>query len=253
MKIKVLPKVSVITSVLNDADNLIKAINSVRNQNYPNIEFLIIDGGSIDGTLRVIDENIDIIDYTISESDSGIYSAWNKGIRKSTGDWICFLGADDELTTNAISKMVECSLSQLVSVDYISGRTDLYINGQYYKTTGMPFIWKKFRYYLCTGHNAALHNRSLYEKYGLYDEKFRSAGDYEFLLRAGSDLNTCYIDYVTSKMNLGGVSNRSYKPLIEAYYAKRRNSTNHVIVEFILLFRGFSSYFIKKIVNGSFR
>ena len=253
MSCKNLPKVSIITSVLNDALNLKKAIKSVREQDYSNIEFLIIDGGSTDGTLEIIHENSDILNYWISESDTGIYCAWNKGIQQASGEYFCFLGADDELKIGAISKMIDNCYSKSDFIDYISGKTDLFISGIFYKTTGEPFEWNKFRKYLCTGHNAALHHKSLYERFGMYNENFRSAGDYEFLLRAGRSLKTCYVDFVTSRMNLGGVSNSSYKPLIEAHFARKLNGVNSNFIEFIILVRGFSSYLIKKALNVLFR
>jgi glycosyltransferase involved in cell wall biosynthesis len=253
MSSKILPKVSIITSVMNDRLNLKSAIKSVREQDYPNIEYIVIDGGSIDGTLEVIRENSDIINYWISEPDAGVYCAWNKGIRHSHGEWICFLGADDELKTGVIFNMITSYMMLNSPIDYISGKTDLFLNGRFYKTTGKPFEWRIFRKYLCTGHNAALHNRSLYDKYGLYNENFRSAGDYEFLLRVGESLRTHYVNIITSKMNLGGVSNNSIKPLLEAHFARKINQTNSYLSEIFILIRGVISYFFKKSMNVLFR
>jgi glycosyltransferase involved in cell wall biosynthesis len=240
------PKITVITSVLNDAENLINAINSIRVQNCPSIEYIIIDGGSTDKTLDVIKENSDIIHKWISEKDNGIYSAWNKGIKLATGEWICFLGADDIFMPNVLNILLLAAVNSNDDIEYISGKTDLFLYDKYLRTTGEPFVWHKFRKNLCTGHNAAFHHISLYKKYGLYNENFRSAGDYEFLLRAGSNLKTLYVDIVTTRMNLGGVSNNSINAINEAHIARASNNTNNSLLELWLIFKGYISFYLKK-------
>jgi glycosyltransferase involved in cell wall biosynthesis len=247
------PVVSIITSVLNDKENISKAINSVRNQDYPKIQYIIIDGGSTDGTIDVIRQNTDVIDFWISEKDTGVYSAWNKGLRFALGEWICFLGADDELNINSISKMIEAYRIVNAPIEYISGLTDLYINGRYFKTSGEAFKWDKFKKYLCTGHNASLHHRSLYDKHGFYNEDFRSAGDYEFLLRSGPNLKALHVDYITSRMHLGGVSNNSTKPIIEAHMARKLNHANNLITEVVLVLKGYISFFLNRMIRDFHR
>jgi len=94
-KNKYTPKVSIITIVFNNRDNFTKTINSVRKQSYPNIEYIIVDGGSKDGTIDIIKQNEDIISGWISEPDKGIYDAMNKGIKMATGDYLWFLNGGD--------------------------------------------------------------------------------------------------------------------------------------------------------------
>ncbi|MDH5645697.1 MAG: glycosyltransferase, partial [Candidatus Heimdallarchaeota archaeon] len=89
------PLVTIITAVLNGVDTLERTILSVISQSYTNIEYIIIDGGSTDGTIDIIRKYEHAIDCWVSESDTGIYDAWNKGVRLSNGEWIAFLGADD--------------------------------------------------------------------------------------------------------------------------------------------------------------
>jgi glycosyltransferase involved in cell wall biosynthesis len=249
MDIKYKPKVTIITSVLNDALNLKNAIQSIREQDYNNLEYIVIDGGSTDNTLKVIIENTDIITNWISEKDNGIYSAWNKGLKIATGDWICFLGADDILMPNVISILINKLLEENREIDYISGRTDLFRNNIYIKTTGGPFEWRIFRKYLCTGHNAALHNKLLYLKNGFYDESFKSAADYEFLLRSGSNLKTLYVDVVTTRMNLGGASNNNINVIKEAHLARKINKTNSNFIEFTIVLKGYFSFLLNKILK----
>src|SRR4051812_43794117 len=91
------PRISVITAVLNGDRHLEHCILSVASQTYPNIEFIVIDGGSTDGSVEIIRRHEHRIRYWVSEPDKGIYDALNKGIRASTGDWVCVLGSDDFL------------------------------------------------------------------------------------------------------------------------------------------------------------
>ena len=106
-------KISIITAVYNAADTIEQTIRSVVEQDYPNIEYIIIDGGSTDGTLDVIKKYEDRIAYWVSEPDKGIYDAMNKGLSAATGDYIYYLGADDCLyDTAVISKIVSCLKSE---------------------------------------------------------------------------------------------------------------------------------------------
>lgn len=105
------PLVSIITPTLNAAGQLEAAIKSVRSQNYDNIEYLIIDGGSSDGTIDIICDNSDIVDYWISENDKGIYDAMNKGIRQARGSFFYFMGSDD-LFVNCLHKVAPRLRSQ---------------------------------------------------------------------------------------------------------------------------------------------
>ena len=101
-------KITIITAVYNALDTLEQAILSVLEQTYPNIEYIIIDGGSTDGSVELIKKYSSRIYYWVSEPDRGIYNAFNKGIYKSTGDYVYFLGADDCLfSKDIISKVVE--------------------------------------------------------------------------------------------------------------------------------------------------
>ena len=117
-------KISIITVVYHAADTIEQTIRSVVEQDYPNIEYIIIDGGSTDGTLDVIKKYEDRIAYWVSEPDKGIYDAMNKGLSAATGDYIYYLGADDCLyDTAVISKIVSCLKSE-VEPDVLCGAVD---------------------------------------------------------------------------------------------------------------------------------
>ena len=93
-------RLSIITIVYNNKDNLIKTIKSVREQTYKNIEYIIVDGGSTDGTVDVIKQNPDLIAKYITEPDDGIYDAMNKGLKLATGDYLWFMNSGDEIYAN---------------------------------------------------------------------------------------------------------------------------------------------------------
>lgn len=217
------PLVTVVTSVLNGAETIEDTINSVLNQTYTNIEYIILDGGSKDSTVDILRKYSSKLDYWKSEPDKGIYFAWNKSIKIARGQWIAFIGSDDEFKLNAIEKMVNIANNSSIELDYISGKTELYKGGKVVAVEGEAWTWHKFRKYVCTGHNGALHNMNLYKKYGDYDTSFRSSADYELLLRPKNNLKTGYLDEVTTRMRLGGISNNSYFPIIETYLVLKKS------------------------------
>ena len=120
------PLVSIITVTFNAEADLEKCIKSVISQTYTNIEFIIIDGGSTDGTLDIIEKYKKNISYSISEKDKGIYDAWNKGVSVANGEWIAFLGSDDVYLENAIENYINhLNTIKHQHVDIISSRVRL--------------------------------------------------------------------------------------------------------------------------------
>lgn len=227
------PLVSVITSVFNGGATLEEAIDSVAKQTYLFVEHIIIDANSKDNTITLLEKYSDTIDYWISEPDNGIYCAWNKGLKIARGKWISFLGSDDVLKPNAIADMINIANRSPKELDYISGKTELIKDGKIINVTGIPWQWSKFKKYVCTGHNAALHNKNLYQKIGDYDTSYKSSGDYELLLRIGKNLNAGYADVVTSSMNLGGISNKNSIAFWESYRAQLAHGATSRVGGFI--------------------
>lgn len=217
------PSVSIITAVRNGVNGIARTINSVRNQDFCNIEYIIIDGGSNDGTIDVIKKNSDCISQWISEKDSGIYDAWNKGIERSIGDWICFIGAGDTLMPDAISKMVDIGL-QLSNCEYISGQVLIQYNNGVVRRIGREWKWNIFRHYMCVAHVGSLQSRSLYERYGSYNSIYKAAGDYEFLLRSKDKLIAIYLNDLIAEMAPGGISATNRIVLSESLSAKLTNN-----------------------------
>ena len=214
------PLVTIITSTYNAARYLPAVVISIREQTYDNLEWIIVDGGSKDGTVDILRQNEDVIDYWISEPDKGIYDAWNKGLQLARGDWILFLGADDQLLPDAIESMVEVANESPVPLDLISGKAQLHSGTVQRRTIGRPWAWGRFRKYMCVAHVGAMHNADFFKCYGQFDSTFRIAGDYELLLRAGSNLKAGFVNKVLVRMEIGGISNQNTAVFRETFRAR---------------------------------
>jgi glycosyltransferase involved in cell wall biosynthesis len=216
-----LPLISIVTVVLNGVSTLEKTILSVINQSYKNIEFIVIDGGSIDGTLDIINQYKSFIDYFVSEPDSGIYDAWNKGVKLSSGDWIAFLGADDTYLDGAIeSYVILINSSSDKTPEYVSSRVNLVSRSQVIRVIGRPWSWKVFKKYMCVAHVGSFHHKSLFAKYGLFDVTYKICGDYELLLRPRDTLRAIYLNLTTVNMSADGISNANFNVFNESARAK---------------------------------
>lgn len=203
------PKVSIITTTYNDKENLKKIIAQVKNQDYANIEYVIVDGGSTDGTLEVIAEAAEYFGDRlkwISEKDKGIYDAINKGIRLSTGDILgcCF---DQYAGPDVISKMV--AIMEKEGTDGVHG--DLY----YMEGDKVVRYWHQgqgnIRFGWMPGHPTLYLRKSVYDKYGLYKTDYRISADYEFMIRILKDdkVKLSYLPEVLIYMSHGGTSTNS--------------------------------------------
>jgi glycosyltransferase involved in cell wall biosynthesis len=202
------PLITVITAVFNGAKTLEQSILSVINQSYDNIEYIIIDGASVDGTLDIIRRYDQAIDYWVSEPDGGIYDAWNKGIRLAMGDWVAFLGADDIYLPGAINSYAETIAdSRDRRLEFISSRVNLTNGTKVIRTIGGQWRWKSFRRYVNVAHVGSMHSRLLFERYGLFDTSYKIGGDYEFLLRPKSGLRATFLNSITVNMGIAGASN----------------------------------------------
>lgn len=201
-----LPLVSIVIAVLNGARYLETALNSVFAQGYPNIELLVMDGGSSDGTVELLQRYNNRIDYWISEPDGGVYDAWNKALKLARGEWIAFLGSDDRYLPDAISRYVDYIVRHGESgLEYVSSRIAfLYPNGVR-RVCGSAWNWQTFSTYMNVAHVGSLHRRCLFERLGGYNPDYRLVGDYELLLRARDTLRAGYVEAVTAEMRAGDV------------------------------------------------
>lgn len=219
------PTISIIIATYNAAKTIQNCLASILIQKNDLIEIIIIDGNSQDGTQALIDLHIDKIDYFVSEKDAGIYDAWNKGIRKTKGEWILFIGADDALEPDAINTIIKfINENDTAEIDYISGKI-MYLDqyGQLIKVLGVPWRWDQFRHTMQVAHVASLHKRTLFEEIGLFNTQFRICGDYELLLRKQERLKCLYLDECVARMTTGGAS-YSMNALWEAHQIRKLHS-----------------------------
>ncbi len=209
-------KVSIITASFNNRDTIEDSIRSVLSQKYENVEYIVVDGGSSDGSLEIIKRYQDKIAKWVSESDKGIYHALNKGLEMSTGDIIGFLHADD---VYAHSMVIDLVVSRIMNCDTESCYGDLlYVHKKDINKTIR--YWKSRTY--STGlfkkgwmppHPTFFARKKTYDKYGFFNTGFKIAADYELMLRflERNKITTHYIPDVLVKMRTGGKSNRSLK------------------------------------------
>jgi len=212
------PLVTVVTAVYNGCRYIRGCLESVLRQDYPNIEHIVLDGGSGDGTVEVLKQFDDRIALWKSERDGGVYAAWNKALLEARGDWICFLGVDDEFLPGAIGAYMNLAAKNPRS-EYLSSRVKWVYPSGHQRIIGRPWSWRDFSKYMCTAHVGSMHRRSLFDRLGKFDASYRIAGDYEFLLRAGRQLDAGYMPVITVMMRTGGLSD-SNKAIEEAARAK---------------------------------
>ena len=207
-------KVSIITVTYNSAETLRETLRSIASQDYQNLELILVDGGSTDNTLAIAEEFKSIITKQISEKDKGLYDALNKGLTMATGDVVGILHSDDfYLNPQIISKYVRCFEQTQADAVY----ADLY----YVDRSNIERIvrkWKSGTYHSRSfyrgwmpPHPTFFVKRTVYEDYGKFDLKFKTAADYELMLRfiLKHQITLGYLAEYTVKMRMGGASNAS--------------------------------------------
>lgn len=209
-------KISLITAVWNCCHTVGAAIDSVRRQDFPNLEYITIDGMSDDGTDSVIQKNASVISRSIREPDSGLYDALNKGLKVATGDLVGFLNADDFLASDGVIRRV-AEQFQKYELDAVYG--DLIYVAANHPGTVVRY-WKsgeyrqsRFRRGWMPPHPTVFIRREIYEQYGMYRTDIGSQADYECLLRLmyRHSIRVGYLPEVLVKMRQGGQSNLSLK------------------------------------------
>ena len=180
------PKISIVTPSFNQVNYIEQTIQSVLNQNYPNLEYIIIDGGSSDGTIEILKKYRNHLTYWISEEDEGMYHAINKGFLKSTGEILAWINSDDIYFENAFN-VVATIFNKMNKVDWLTGRCSYIdeagniLNTSYKKLYNKElircgFYRSPFSYVI--NQNVVFWRRSLWERVGGCDKNFKAAGDF---------------------------------------------------------------------------
>lgn len=222
-------KFSIITATYNSEDTILDTVRSLREQTFSrdNLEWILVDGGSTDKTLELIEQQDFHPDQWVTEPDKGIYDALNKGVRMATGDMVGFLHADDVLASTGTLHRVSCALDN-------SGADAVYGDLQYVRPLGNGEFkvvrhWKSGIYYprkLNWGwmppHPTFYLKREIFEQTKLdngdyFDTSYSCAADYDFMTRILGKYNVepAYLMVVLVKMRIGGVSNRSFQHIMQ--------------------------------------
>lgn len=215
-KDSVLARVSIITVSFNSAATIRDTIESVLSQDYPNVEYILIDGGSTDGTMDIVREYAGRIAAVVSELDKGIYDAMNKGIRLATGDIVGMINSDDmfaspasirRLVSHLMSTRSDCVFADLVMVDpKNTARVTRYFDSARFRPYKLRFGWMP-------AHPTFMAKRSVYEKHGLFSLDYRIAADFEMMVRLfhREHLSYAHLPSVEVKMRAGGASTAGWR------------------------------------------
>jgi GT2 family glycosyltransferase len=209
------PTVSVITVSLNAVDTLPATIDSVHTQQFQDFEYIVIDGGSTDGTVDLLKRRLRPQDYWISESDLGISDAFNKGVVLASGAYIQFINADDWMAPDQLQAAV--TAIEQTGADFVFGDLLFYENRkQTYCYRGDPDYCRFIKSRMpALNHPTALARRSAFEEIGLFDLKYRLAMDYDWFLRL-HNAGGCgaYNSAIIAHMNHAGVSNLQFRQTV---------------------------------------
>ena len=231
------PTLSVITVVYNNAADIERTLLSVINQTYPNIEYIVIDGASTDGTLQIIEKYTNKIAKLISEPDKGIYDAMNKGLALATGDYVIFMNSADEFYS---AETVANVFAAAPDADIYYGETEMIganneSLGQRRHKAPENFTWRDFKYGMSISHQAIYIKRSLVKS---YDPKYQLSADIDWILYAAKKAKTIVnVHQYVAKYKVGGMSKHKHRQslmerfdIMKRYYGLVPTIFNHTII-----------------------
>lgn len=224
-----LPAVSVITVCYNASSSIERTIRSVISQNYPEMEYIIIDGNSSDDTMEYVSKYMDAIDIIVSEPDNGLYDAMNKGVARASGEYLLFINAGDILHD-------ENSIALLANAARQSGAA--VVGGQTYtldEKGSLAYVHENFSSRLCLlrgmpfCHQATLYKKSLHDIFGLYDVKYAVNADYDFILKLyRNNVKFLELPQFVADFQQGGISTSRNDILCENLVAIRSRIFRHI-------------------------
>lgn len=246
-------KVSIITVTRNSEKTIEDTLVSVLQQDWPDVEHIIIDGTSTDGTMEVVNKYRKNIAKVISEPDAGIYDAMNKGIRLASGDVIGLLNSDDMYTDrSAIRTMMggfEDKQTEVVYADLVYVKPEQ--TGKVVRRfSSAGFNASQLAFGMAPAHPTLFLKKSIFDRYGFYKTDYQISADFEFMARLfhDSSLHSVYVPQVIIKMRLGGISTRGFRSLLlsnsEMLRACRENGIESSIFKILLKYpRKMRGYF----------
>ena len=237
------PVLSVITVVYNNVEDIERTIQSVVNQTYLSIEYIIIDGNSTDGTKELINKYVNRLAKFVSEKDHGIYDAMNKGLSIATGDYVLFMNSGDEIYAfDTVEKVFDSE----PEADIYYGETEMYdskINnlGRRRHQTPEAFNWRSFRYGMNISHQAIYIRRALTEP---YDLNYNLSSDIDWIIRAAKKADKMVnTGMFVAKYLVGGMSKKKHRQslterfkIFSKHYGLIPNILNHTVIASNLFF-----------------
>lgn len=234
-------RITVITVCYNRKATIEKAIKSVLEQNYHNIEYIIIDGNSTDGTKEIIASYRDRISQYVSEPDKGMYDAINKGLQLATGDVVGLMHSDDEFYDEKVITKIAARFNDDSTIDGVYG-DGVYVSNDTEERLirnriGGPFSLQKVKSGWLPLHPTVYLKKTIIDKYGVYNLDFKIASDTEFLLRYlyKYKINMTYINAYFVKMRMGGMSTDT-KRALEVLYEDYKIYKYHGLTAFLAVF-----------------
>jgi glycosyltransferase involved in cell wall biosynthesis len=237
------PKLSVITIVYNNVRDIERTVLSVLNQSYSNIEYLVIDGASNDGTMDILRQYESRISKLVSEKDKGIYDAMNKGLALATGEYVLFMNSGDEIYS---SKTVENIFASSDDADIYYGETEMFDDswqslGRRRHKAPEAFTWKDFKYGMSISHQAIYIRKSLTEP---YDLTYKLSSDIDWILRAAKKAKKIVnVKAVVAKYLVGGMSKKKHRQslaerfsIFVKHYGLIPTIFNHLLIALNLVF-----------------
>ena len=213
------PKLTVITIVYNNVHDIERTVLSVLNQSYANIEYLLIDGASNDGTLEILKQYEGRIGKLVSERDKGIYDAMNKGLSMATGDYVLFMNSGDEIYA---SDTVEKIFATEPDADIYYGETEMFDEhwnslGQRRHRSPEHFTWRDFKFGMCISHQSIYIRRALTVP---YDLNYQLSSDIDWIIKAAKKAKKIVnVRMYVAKYLVGGMSKKKHRQsLVERFH-----------------------------------
>ena len=244
-------KITIITVVYNGINFIEKTIKSVLNQTYENIEYIIIDGNSTDGTKNLLNKYINFDNVKIiSENDNGIYDAMNKGVILSTGNWINFMNAGDVFFHKDTLKEIFSQNSSNATIIY----GDLMVTYKGFSKIQKANNLGNLKYGMCFSHQSTFFETN-FAKANLYNLKFKLASDYDLIYKAyNNDKNFVYLNIIISNVISNGIADNNRIKTLNEYFkiSNKYNSIYNLLPYFLKLYiKTFLTTILKKIIPSS--